>query len=134
MDYLKELCDDLHLPSELEKTSSGHFALPLTSSLSVEVKPLDPGVFFYSPISPCPEVKREELFIQLMKGNLFGQGTLGGVIGLDPNENLLTLSSNIPYDVDYRAFKGALEDFVNIVEYWRDEIARHVEQAEGGIL
>ena len=134
MDYLKELCEDLEIDSNLKKSKQGFYLLPLTDSLGLEIKPLDPGVFFYSPICPCPEVKREELFIQLMKANLFGQGTLGATIALHDEENLLTLSKAMSYDMDYRAFRDALEDFANIVEYWREEVDRHNQLAEGGIL
>lgn len=133
MDYLKELCDELHLNPELEKTETGRFILPLPA-LNIEVKPLDSGVYFYSPIAPCPNLKKEELFIQLMKANLFGQGTMGSTIALKSDENLLTLSLGMPYDMNYSSFKGALEDFANIVEYWREEIDRHVKQAEDRIL
>lgn len=132
MDYLKELCEELNLDPNL-KTENGRYFLPLPS-MNVEVKPLDPGIYFYAPLRPCPTVKKEELFIQLMKANLFGQGTMGSTIGLSSVDNLLTLSRGLPYDMDYRSFRGALEDFANIVEYWREEIDRHVKQAEDRIL
>jgi len=134
MDYLKELCEDLNLESNLKKSELGFYLLPLTDSLALEVKPLEPGVFFTSPICPCPEIKREELFIQLMKANLFDQGTMGATISLKDEENLLTLSRSMPYDMNYGVFKDALEDFANIVEYWREEVERHIEMSEGGIL
>lgn len=129
MDYLKELSEELQI--EIKPTESGRFSLQLRAS-NIDIKPLDQGFYIYSPIAKCPTVKKEELFIQLMKANLFGQGTMGSVIGM--NDNLLTLSRGMPYDMDYRAFRGALEDFANIVEYWREEIDRHVKQAENGIL
>ena len=133
MEYLKTLCEDLNLPSELEKTENGSFLLSLTDSLQLEVKQLAPGILFSSPICPCPEVKREELFIKLMKANLFGQGTLGAALGLDPEQNLLTLSLTMPYDMNYRLFKESLEDFTNIVDFWKEEIDTHIKQAQEGI-
>ena len=134
MDYLKELCQDLNIDPQLEKSERGAFILPINSSLVLEVTPMDPGVVFFSMIAPCPEVKKEELFLKLMKANLFGQGTLGAALGLDPKENLLTLSSSLAYDMDYRDFKEAVEDFANGVDYWRVEVDEHVKLAKGGIL
>jgi hypothetical protein len=134
MEYLKELCEDLNLDPNLKKRESGFYLLPITEALELEVKPLNPGVFFTSPIAPCPEVKREELFILLMKANLFYQGTLGSTISLKDEENLLTLSRAMPYDMTYGVFKDALEDFANIVDYWREEVDRHNQMAEGGVL
>jgi len=133
MEYLQTLCEDLNLPTDLEKTEKGFFLLPLSDSLQLEVKELDPGALFTSPICPCPEIKREELFIKLMKANLFGQGTFGAALGLSPEENLLTLSLAMPYDMNYRLFKESLEDFTNIVDYWREEVETHIQQAQEGI-
>lgn len=134
MKYLTDLCEDLQMDTKLKRNESGFYLLPLTSSLEIQIKPLDPGVFFFSLLLPCPKVKKEELFIQLMKANLFGQGTLGSTIALDSTESRLTLSRAIPYDMNYRAFKEALEDFTNIVEYWREEIKHYIDLAKGGIL
>lgn len=133
MKNLTELCDDLQIEKP-EATEKGPYLLPITETLQISIRELELGVHLYSPISPCPEVKKEELFIQLMKANLFGQGTLGAAIGYEEGENLLTLSHNFPYDMDYRAFKESVEDFANIVDYWRGEIALHVKRAQEEIL
>lgn len=134
MDYLKQLCEDLNLATELEKSEAGFYLLPLTENLQVSVKELNPGVFLNSSVCPCPEIKREELFIKLMKANLFGQGTLGAALGLEPEQNLLTLSLELPYDMDYRHFKESVEDFTNIVDYWKVEVDTHVKLAKEGIV
>lgn len=133
-DHLEELCKDMNLDPELEKSEEGFRKFPLNEALTIEVKMLEPGVLFYSPIAECPEKKQEELFILLMKANLFGQGTFGGAIGYEREENLLTLSSAFPYEMKYLAFRDALEDFANVVDYWKGAVNRHVELAEGGIL
>jgi len=134
MEHLQELCQDLHLDSNLKKSDEGFFLLPLNPSLQIGVKFSDPGAIFTSPIAPCPELKQEELLTLLMKANLFGQGTLGSAIGLDPEQNLLTLSLNLPYDMNYRAFRENLEDFANIVDYWREEVKEHIQRARSEIL
>ncbi len=132
MDHLKELCEDLEI--EPKEAKQGAQFLRLNESLSIGVKNLEPGVFLSSPICPLPKMKREELLIHLMKANLFGQGTLGAVIGFKENESLLTLSLAMPYDMEYRLFREAFEDFANIVEFWRDEVDLHIEKAQNEIL
>ena len=57
-----------------------------------------------------------------MKANFLGQGTGGAVIGMDPEENLLTLSLLLPYDMNYKMFREALEDFANFLDYWKTEL------------
>ena len=65
-----------------------------------------------------------------MKANFLGQGTGDATIGLDENENFLTLSLVLPYDMNYKMFKDALEDFVNYLDYWKEELIRHKKAAE----
>lgn len=70
----------------------------------------------------------------LMKANFLGQGTLGGAIGIDDEEKFLTLSLTLPYDVNQRTFKEAVEDFANILDFWRDEVARFEKNSSEGIF
>jgi len=93
-------------------------------SLSFSVKELDPGVYFFGNVAPPPQVKKEEFFTWIMKMNFLGQGTGGAAIGLAEDESSLTLSHALPYDMNYKAFKEALEDFANFLEYWKKEVAR----------
>ncbi len=124
--HLERLVDELELAPYAEK--EGKFQLML-GTVSVSFKELDPGLLLFSQLGSVPEKKREELFILLMKANFLGQGTGGGVIGLDGEEKFLTLSLAIPYDVNYGAFKEAVEDFVNYADYWRKELAQHAEKS-----
>jgi hypothetical protein len=40
----------------------------------------------------------------------------------------------MPYDINYKTFKEAVEDFANFLELWRNEIERHQKTAAEGIL
>jgi hypothetical protein len=131
---LKTLVEELELEEIPKKEEGNVYLLPLNPQLSVTLQQLDPGLSFWARIGPCPIVKREELFILLMKANFLGQGTGGASIGLDENENFLTLSSVLPYDMNYKMFKDALEDFTNYLDYWREELIRHKKIAEQNIL
>lgn len=134
MHYVIQLSQDLEINPELVKTDQeGTFVLPIGNpSLHIKVKDLNPGVYLFSKICPCPKEKLEELFIYLMKANLFGQGTFGSVIGLE--EEYLTLSSALPYDMNYRDFKETVEDFVNTIDFWKEEVVRIKKMIEDGIL
>lgn len=123
-----QLAEELEM--EVPKKEEGNFFnFPLNPETTVKIRQLDPGVSFWAKIAPCPTVKKEELFILLMKGNFLGQGTGGAVIALDENENFLTLSSILPYDMNYKTFKEALEDFANYLDFWREELVRHNKNA-----
>ena len=132
MDYVDELCSDLELTPHKDK--NGSCLLSIGESLKIRIKNLNPGTYFASQIAPCPKVKREDLFIYLMKANLFGQGTLGAALGISADETTITLSIVLPYEMDYPSFKGAVEDFANIIDYWKQEIDQHLKLAKGGVL
>lgn len=117
-----------------QKQEGNCYPLTLNPQMTIRVGELDPGISFWAQISPCPTVKREELFMLLMKANFLGQGTGGSTIGLDENENFLTLSSILPYDMSYKTFKDALEDFANHLDYWREELLLHKKMAEENLL
>ncbi len=132
--HLKTLVEELELGEMPKKEAGNIYPLQINPELSLVIHELDPGVAFWGKIGPSPIVKREELFILLMKANFLGQGTGGGAIGLEENENFLTLSLVLPYDMNYKMFKDALEDFTNYLDYWREELIRFKETAEQNIL
>jgi hypothetical protein len=132
--FLSTLVQDLELGETPKKEEGNVFQLALNPVIVVNLQELDPGISFWSRIGVCPIAKREDLFILLMKANFLGQGTGGSTIALDENENFLTLSSILPYDMNYKMFKDALEDFANYLDYWREELIRHKKAAEENLL
>lgn len=122
-EFIKQLCKELAIgiPKLSEKKI---YPFRLTSDVEVALKDLEPGVAMQAQICPCPKLKREEIFIYLMRANLLGQGTGGSRIGIDQDEKFLTLSLGLPYEMNYKIFKEALEDFVNYLIYWRDVVTK----------
>ncbi len=128
-DYLEQLYQELEIKQKPKLNEKKFFSFNFSEAIQVAMKDLDPGVAMHAKICPCPEKKREDLFIFLMRANLLGQGTGGSRIGLDPEEKFLTLSLGLPYEMNYQSFKDKVEDFVNYLIYWRDEVAK-IEQEE----
>jgi len=123
--FLNTLVEELVLDSPPQQEERGTFLLQLNAQTAITLQELDPGISFVSQIGACPAERREELFMLLMKANLLGQGTGGAVIALDKEGNFLTLSRVLPYDMNYKTFRDALEDFANFLEYWKEELVRH---------
>lgn len=121
--HLAKLAEDLELSPLAPKGKDQRFHLTLAPGMELEVEELDPGVAFWGQIVSCPLQRREDLFMLLMRANFLGQGTGGGAIALDAQGKFLTLSLSLPYDMNYHAFKVAIEDFTNYIDYWREEIA-----------
>jgi hypothetical protein len=128
--FLKRLVEELGLepPPPRDKEPVSH--LSLSPEITISIRALDPGFLLFSKIGPCPEERREELFILLMKANFLGQGTGGSTIALD-DENFLTLSLPAAYDMSYNAFKDKVEDFANYIVYWREALISHQNVKQG---
>lgn len=132
--FVKTIVQDLEMEEIPQKEAGNVYQLQLNLQMTITLQELDPGLSLWSRIGPCPTAKREDLFIFLMKANFLGQGTGGSTIALDENENFLTLSSVLPYDMNYKMFKDSLEDFANYLDYWREELIRHKKAAEENLL
>jgi hypothetical protein len=121
-EHLTQLVENLALEDALSKENK-LYLLKLHKELIITFRELDPGCTFFATIGICPLNKQEELFIYLMKANLLGQGTGGSIIGLDRDEKFLTLCLVLPYDMKYKVFKDALEDFTNYLGFWKNELS-----------
>jgi hypothetical protein len=130
---LHQLSQELELPLS-PKDEKGMFHLEINPELKIAIKALDTGALLFTKLKSCPKEKREELFTLLMRANLLGIGTGGGVIALDEEEKFLTLSFVLPYDVNFKAFKETVEDFTNFVDYWRGELLKHEQSATQTLL
>lgn len=122
-DHLATLSEELELvkPLNLDEKKKCHFSI---SEVEIDLQDLDPGIFLQTIIAPNPTHKREEIYQQLMQANLLGQGTGGGVIGMDHEEKNLTLSLAIPHEINYQTLKENIEDFVNYTMHWRETIEK----------
>ncbi|MCP5506476.1 MAG: type III secretion system chaperone [Chlamydiales bacterium] len=126
LDHLIEnLAAELKLEAIPQKDKKGTYQVTIGASPTVSFKALDPGVFMTAQILPIPkEGNKEALYIYLMKANLLHQGTGHGVIGIDPSETYFTLSYTLPFEVNYRSFHESLEDFLNYIDYWKEEVPK----------
>jgi hypothetical protein len=122
--YLSQLYSELGLGSLPPFEKDGSLQVSI-NSFSIEVMKLDTGAHLSALVAPTPTKEREEFLLKLMKANFLGQGTGGGVLGMKEDESFLTLSLSLPYEMNYRAFKDAVEEFVNFLDYWKTETARH---------
>lgn len=121
-EFIEKICKKLKIePVEVIGKS---VSLSINEEINVNIKELKKGFFFTSIIKACPGENREELFLKIMQENFALQRGGRSIIGLDKNEKNLTLSLNIPYEVNYKKFKESVEEFANYLLFWRKEIVR----------
>ena len=126
--YLKILCEELSISKVPEMGPDRVVSFQFNETLLTKFQDLSPGISIQAEIFPCPEDKKEDLFIWMMRANLLGQGAGGCRIGLSSDEKTLTLSLGLPYEMDYKSFKLRYENFVNYVFYFRNEIEKYVRE------
>ena len=125
--FIETLAEETKLEALLQKDKKGLFQLKIPPLTSISIKELNPGLFFSARIMELPkEGNKEALYIYLMKANLMGQGTGGAVIGITRSEKYLTLSQTLPFEVNYNIFYETLEDFLNYIDYWKEEVPKHL--------
>lgn len=120
--YLDQLTIELGL-EPLPKERS-EVKLVLHPTLKITVKELDPGLLFFSTLGPLPSHHKEQVLQYAMQANYLGQGTGGGVVGIDEEEKNFTLTTAHPFDMNYQTFRDAISDFANYVDYLKEELKR----------
>lgn len=121
---INQLREDLQM-EDLIQNLQDHYLLPFDENIEVEVKQTENGILLKGVIGPCPKNNPEAFIGKTMDANLFGRGTRKNIIGLTEDGNMLTLSGDLRYNSPYREFKEKLEDFVSIIDYWRNEAVSH---------
>ncbi len=123
---VRKLAEEFELGGQsLASEVPGAYALPLDEGLTIMMSEIPPGFLLKCSIAPCPKTGEEIFLTQAMLANLFGQGTRGATLGLTMDGNTLTLTLPVDYTVDYKEFRDTVEDFINAVDFWRDEVTSH---------
>ncbi len=131
---IQQLTEELGLPPSSKQDENGLFLLEISESMEISIKTTSPGFLLQAKIAPVPKQAKESSLEYYMEANFLGQGTGNSVIGIDPEEKFLTLSSAIPYDVDYKNFKEIVEAFANYLNHWQKEAKRQQKDATEGII
>lgn len=116
---LKELSleGDSSLPSALES-----FSLEI-DEVSVTLFDRAPGVDYVATLGTLPEESREETLTKILRGNFLGQATRKAYLGLDASGQKVVAQMSIPLIRSFREFQDMLEDFANVVSFWKGELA-----------
>lgn len=127
-DYMKTLGQELEIPDGILEASDGVWVLSISDEQEVSFTGIDSGAYLFAKVGPKPK-KQAEVFLQnIMHANLFGQGTSGGVIGLDDEGENFTFSLIIPNLSSYQNFRNQFEDFLNSLDYWTSEITKQKKE------
>ena len=124
-EFRTQLQKDMGLEEPFGVAGQENFSL-LFDDISVKVQVAPPGFLIRATLGPIPKEEQEILFVKLLRGNLFFQGTAGSILGLDETGNQTVLQYHYSEKPSYKEFKAAFEDFLNIIDFWKMEIKDHI--------
>lgn len=125
--FVQELYQEWELKAFPQEDATGGYKIPLDSDLYFTISPLAEGGFYlFSQIATLKNPLEEPLLSKTLEANLFGQGTNGACLGLNDKGTVLTLSRLIDYDFNSKEFKDIVEDFINAIDFWREEAKKEM--------
>lgn len=122
---IAKLQEDLEMEGLITKTDSQHFLIPLNDDIEVEAVELERNLLLKGEIGALPGENCGAFLQRALEANLFGLGTRNGVIGLNEDGKLLTLSMELEYTITFEKFKERMEDFITVLAFWREEALKH---------
>jgi hypothetical protein len=119
-----QLLKDLGLEENaLRFSAPGALQLPLGEGIGVAIKETPEGFVLKASLAVYPKEKEEAVFMHALHGNLFGLGTDNAALGLTEDGKTFTLTRVIDHPViEYKQFREILDDFINAIDFWREEI------------
>jgi hypothetical protein len=120
-DNLVKLIKELNLgdTSDLRRDESS-FTLEIEGT-EVVLHDEPPGLHFFSKLVNLREDNQEKICAKLLSGNFLGQATKRAGLGLTEDGKYVVANAFYPTIKSYREFHDAVEDFMNVVSYWKKE-------------
>lgn len=122
-EFIKQLTKDLELKEALALID-GSCAL-LLDETTVTISEAQVGFQFTASLGEPPSEQIELFMSKMLRGNLFAQATSGSTLGLDETGAKMILRYYQPTKSSYRDFKDKLEDFLNTIDFWKQEVVSH---------
>ena len=124
-EFILKLQKQLQLENPLASEGAGVYSLHFDTT-KIIIKEYPPGFQFKATIASLPEKELEPIFVNLLNGNLFHKATKGANLGLDQSETHVTLTFTYTLPPTYRDFIENFEDFLNTIDFWKEEVAHPV--------
>lgn len=123
---MEQMGSDYAMEEKIHRTEDTHYHLTFENDIRMEVEAEGKqSILLKGHIGQRPVPNGEAFLLKVMEANLFGMGTRGGVIGLKEDGKQLTLTIEVDYTISYKDFVEKVEDFINVVSFWRNEALKH---------
>jgi len=119
--WMHTLSKELELDPPIREEAPRLYLLPFDEERSISIEETDQGYRFSCPLVQSASLS-EELLIELMHATLFGQGTYGAILSLDSKGKTIEAHIHDPYSSTYGEFREKLEDFINNLDFWQEQL------------
>lgn len=119
---IEQLGEEFNMQDFITSPAPGNYTLLFKNEINIDLIESATDIYITSKIGACPKEGGEALLAKALEVNLFGESSNHGVVGLDRDGNMLTLSQELDYNIDYKKFKEKIEDFLNVIEFWQGEL------------
>lgn len=125
--FMSQLAEDLDLGDTALSTGTPDlYSMTMDQDLKITIqKAVDGCIIMKCLIAPFPTAQQESFATEAMRANLFGLGTHQAILGITADKESLTLTRIIDYPIEYKDFKESLEDFINVMDFWRNKALNH---------
>lgn len=122
-DHLVQLFKELNIDAGSIPKEMTSYELDV-EGITVTLTDNPPGLQMSAILCDTPQDNQEEVFTKLLRGNFLGQATRRAALGLDESGTHIVVFANIHAIRSYREFHDALEDFVNVITFWKKELTQ----------
>lgn len=122
---MSQLGREFNMEDVITQTEDQHYQVPFDNGIEIDAFEKNQSCLLNGIIGERPMQNAESFLLKVMEANLFGIGTRGAVIGLKEDGKQLTLSLEVDYNISYKDFKEKLEDFISVMDFWRNEALKH---------
>lgn len=123
-EFVTKLQKELDLKEPLAGADDASFALALEDAV-INITDSPPGFKINCSLDYLPSQQVEDFLTKMLRGNLFGQATHFAALGLDESGSKVLLQFHYNKKPTYQEFHNAIEDFINVVDYWKGQIKSH---------
>jgi hypothetical protein len=119
--FMQQLMKEMEIEGSLATEVPGVYAIPIAESGSLFITSVPRGFTLRCQFAFIKPENEETFYTHALQANLFGEGTEGSILGIDSEGKQLILSREIDYNLEYKEFREIIEDFLNSVDFWREE-------------
>lgn len=119
---MKSFSNEIGADPPIQANVPGVYGFSIGDGISVSVVDKGGEVTVSAAFGPLPRQEQEKFYTTIMSADLFFQGTDRSTLGIDDKGEKLVIKKVIDHDMDDKQFSEEMEDFLNMVDFWKNKM------------